>query len=169
MAGTDPIDRTETAERNAMNDWEESLRGARVVVTGGAGFVGSWLSERLLDAGAEVWIVDNLLTGSADKIEHLFGRPGFAITIADASHAIPDPGGVDMVMHLACPASPMRMNMSATSYSRFPLSAMPCSASTPKANSPYSTLNTLANERSAPNAALVAALAASIPDSCRKT
>lgn len=76
--------------------WEESLCGARVVVTGGAGFVGSWVSERLLDAGAQVWIVDNLLTGSADKIEHLCGRPGFAITLADASHSIPDPGGVDV-------------------------------------------------------------------------
>lgn len=100
-----------------MNAWEESLRGARVVVTGGAGFLGSWVSERLLDAGAQVWIVDNLLTGSADKIEHLFGRPGFAITIADASQSIPDPGGVDLVMHLACPASPVH-------YERLPLETL---------------------------------------------
>lgn len=100
-----------------MKDWEEALSGARVVVTGGAGFVGSWVSERLLDAGAQVWIVDNMLTGSADKIEHLFHRPGFAVTIADVGHSIPDPGGVDLVMHLACPASPVH-------YQRLPLETL---------------------------------------------
>jgi dTDP-glucose 4,6-dehydratase len=111
----------ETSGTSGLDDparvWEESLCGARVLVTGGAGFVGSWVSERLLDAGAQVWIVDNLLTGSADKIEHLFGRPGFAITLADVSHSIPDPGGVDLVMHLACPASPVR-------YQRLPLETL---------------------------------------------
>ena len=110
MDGTSGLD-------DPVRAWEESLCGARVLVTGGAGFVGSWVSERLLDAGAQVWIVDNLLTGTADKIEHLFGRPGFAITIADASHSIPDPGGVDVVMHLACPASPAH-------YQRLPLETL---------------------------------------------
>ncbi len=53
----------------------------RALITGGAGFIGSHLSEALLDAGHEVSVLDNLSTGSIENIEHLKGRPGFAYTI----------------------------------------------------------------------------------------
>ena len=93
------------------------LAGSRVVVTGGAGFVGSWLCERLLGEGAAVWCVDNYATGSADKVAHLVEHPAFTLVQADVSDGIPDPGDVDLVMHLACPASPVH-------YLRLPLETL---------------------------------------------
>jgi UDP-glucose 4-epimerase len=53
----------------------------RILITGGAGFIGSHLSEALLDAGHQVYVLDNLSTGSIDNIAHLKGRPGFHYTI----------------------------------------------------------------------------------------
>jgi dTDP-glucose 4,6-dehydratase len=79
---------------------------ARVVVTGGAGFLGSHLSEALLARGDEVVVLDNLVTGSVDNIAHLFGRSGFTFVQHDVSTYIWVPGDVDAVMHLASPASP---------------------------------------------------------------
>ncbi len=78
----------------------------RVVVTGGAGFVGSHLCEALLERGDEVVVLDNLVTGTIANIEHLFGRPGFTFVLHDVSNYIWVPGEVDVVMHLASPASP---------------------------------------------------------------
>jgi dTDP-glucose 4,6-dehydratase len=80
---------------------------ARVVVTGGAGFLGSHLSEALLARGDEVVVLDNLVTGSVDNIEHLFSRPGFTFAQHDVSNYVWVPGDVDAVMHLASPASPV--------------------------------------------------------------
>jgi dTDP-glucose 4,6-dehydratase len=85
----------------------QSLEGSRVVVTGGAGFVGSWLCERLLAEGALVCCVDSLVTGSRDNVEHLQRDPAFAFVEADVCDGIPVPGPVDLVMHLASPASPV--------------------------------------------------------------
>jgi dTDP-glucose 4,6-dehydratase len=79
---------------------------ARVVVTGGAGFLGSHLCDALLDRGEEVVCVDNLATGSVDNIAHLFGRSGFTFVEHDVSQQVWVPGPVDVVMHLASPASP---------------------------------------------------------------
>jgi dTDP-glucose 4,6-dehydratase len=89
----------------------------RALVTGGAGFVGSWLCERLLDDGAEVWCVDSFATGSPEKVAHLRDRPGFHLVEADVSAGVPDPGGLDQVFHLACPASPVH-------YLRLPLETL---------------------------------------------
>ncbi|KNB54066.1 UDP-glucuronic acid decarboxylase family protein [Streptomyces caatingaensis] len=92
----------------------------RVVVTGGAGFVGSHLCERLLEDGAEVWCVDNLATGSPANVAHLGGHPRFRLVRADVCDpdslaAVPAP--VDLVLHLACPASP-------ADYLRLPLQTL---------------------------------------------
>jgi dTDP-glucose 4,6-dehydratase len=79
---------------------------ARIVVTGGAGFLGSHLCTRLLDRGDEVICLDNLITGSISNIEALFGRPGFTYVDHDVSTYIWVPGPVDAVLHFASPASP---------------------------------------------------------------
>jgi dTDP-glucose 4,6-dehydratase len=79
---------------------------SRVVVTGGAGFLGSHLCTALLDRGDEVVALDNLVTGSVANIEALFGRRGFTFVEHDVSTYVWVPGGVDAVMHLASPASP---------------------------------------------------------------
>lgn len=79
----------------------------RAVVTGGAGFVGSWLCEELLRRGSDVVCVDNLLTGSKDNIAHLSGNDGFEFILADVSDALEVAGTVDVVFHLASPASPV--------------------------------------------------------------
>ena len=78
----------------------------RVVVTGGAGFLGSHLSDALLARGDEVVAIDNLVTGSEVNIAHLFGDRGFTFVEQDVSNYVWVPGDVDAVMHFASPASP---------------------------------------------------------------
>lgn len=80
---------------------------ARVVITGGAGFLGSHLGDALLDRGDEVVAIDNLVTGETRNIEHNFGRDGFSFVDADVSNYLWVPGEVDVVMHFASPASPI--------------------------------------------------------------
>lgn len=80
---------------------------ARVVITGGAGFLGSHLGDALLDRGDEVVAVDNLVTGETRNIEHNFERKGFTFVEADVSNYLWVPGDVDVVMHFASPASPI--------------------------------------------------------------
>ena len=80
---------------------------ARVVVTGGAGFLGSHLCHRLIERGDEVVCIDNLITGSVTNIEDLFGQPGFSFVELDVSTFIHVPGDVDAVLHFASPASPI--------------------------------------------------------------
>jgi len=79
---------------------------ARTVVTGGAGFLGSHLCDRLLDRGDEVIAIDNLVTGNVANVEHLFARAGFTFIEHDVSTYIWVPGPVDAVLHFASPASP---------------------------------------------------------------
>ena len=78
----------------------------RVVVTGGAGFLGSHVCEQLMDRGDDVVCVDNLMTGSVENLAHLLGRPGFSLLRQDVSAFIDVPGPVDSIFHLASPASP---------------------------------------------------------------
>lgn len=78
----------------------------RVVVTGGAGFLGSHLCDALLARGDEVVAVDNLITGSLDNIEHLFAHDRFTFVRQDVSNYLWVPGEVDAVLHFASPASP---------------------------------------------------------------
>ena len=79
----------------------------RIVVTGGAGFLGSHLCRKLLDRGDEVICVDNLITGSIANIEANFGRRGFTFVEHDVSTYLWIPGEVDSVLHFASPASPI--------------------------------------------------------------
>jgi len=79
----------------------------RAVVTGGAGFVGSWLCEALLSRGMHVLCVDNLITGSKHNVAHLIDDPAFEMLWLDVSEGLALEGRVDLVMHLASPASPV--------------------------------------------------------------
>lgn len=78
----------------------------RTVVTGGAGFIGSHLCERLLAEGHEVICVDNLITGRFENVAHLRGK-NFQLIKHDVTRRIEIEGPVDYVLHLASPASPV--------------------------------------------------------------
>ncbi len=80
---------------------------SRAVVTGGAGFLGSHLCEKMLGAGHSVVCVDNLITGKRENIAHLLGRPDFEFVLHDVSKPIELDGPVDYVLHFASPASPI--------------------------------------------------------------
>jgi len=77
------------------------------VVTGGAGFLGSHLADRLLAEGHRVIAIDNLLTGNTDNIAHLAGNPNFQFIRHDVTHYIYLATRVDYVFHFASPASPI--------------------------------------------------------------
>jgi dTDP-glucose 4,6-dehydratase len=82
----------------------------RVVVTGGAGFLGSHVCSVLVDRGHDVLAVDNLISGSPGNVGHLVGDPGFRLVVHDVVHGLGS-GHLDeppdMVLHMACPASPV--------------------------------------------------------------
>jgi len=78
-----------------------------VLITGGAGFLGSHLCERFLGEGAEVICMDNLVTGDLRNVEHLFAEPRFHFQHQDVTEYIHVPGKLDAVLHFASPASPI--------------------------------------------------------------
>lgn len=77
------------------------------VVTGGAGFLGSHLCDKLIKEGFRVICIDNLLTGNADNIAHLIGNNDFHFIKHDVTNYIHVPGKVDFILHFASPASPI--------------------------------------------------------------
>lgn len=79
---------------------------ARVVVLGGAGFLGSHLCDALLRRGDEVVAVDNFCTGSKDNVKHLASTKSFSLIDADICDVIPVSGKVDLIFNFASPASP---------------------------------------------------------------
>ncbi len=79
----------------------------RVVITGGAGFIGSHLCDRFLRDGHRVVALDNLITGSQENIAHLAGNRNFEFIYHDVSNFIHVPGTVEAVLHFASPASPI--------------------------------------------------------------
>jgi len=89
----------------------------RAVVTGGAGFLGSHLCEKLLENGWDVLCVDNLVTGAEQNIAHLASNPHFRVQRHDASLYIEVSGPVDYVLHFASPASPV-------DYARLPIQTL---------------------------------------------
>jgi dTDP-glucose 4,6-dehydratase len=79
----------------------------RVLITGGAGFIGSHLCERFLADGNDVICMDNLLTGAPDNIAQLFANPKFSFIQQDVTNYIYVKGPVDAILHFASPASPV--------------------------------------------------------------
>ena len=90
---------------------------ARVVVTGGAGFLGSHLADRLLADGAEVICLDNMITGSARNVSHLENDARFSLRIDDVTDEWTVEGKVDAVLHFASLASP-------DDYQRYPIATL---------------------------------------------
>lgn len=89
----------------------------RIVITGGAGFIGSHLTDRFLAEGHRVVAVDNLLTGTYQNIAHHVNNPNFEFIYHDVSNHIYINGNVDVVMHFASPASPV-------DYLKFPIQTL---------------------------------------------
>ncbi|MFI9594875.1 UDP-glucuronic acid decarboxylase family protein [Nonomuraea sp. NPDC052265] len=89
----------------------------KALVTGGAGFLGSYLCERLLAEGAEVICMDSFLTGGPRNVEHLLDNPGFRLIESDLTGYVHVPGHVDLVLHFASAASP-------ADYLRYPIETL---------------------------------------------
>jgi dTDP-glucose 4,6-dehydratase len=89
----------------------------RAVITGGAGFLGTHLCRRLLAAGTHVVCVDNFLTSSPANVRALRAEPGFVLHEADVAEGLDIDGDVDLIVHLASPASP-------PDYQRYPLDTL---------------------------------------------
>jgi len=106
----------------------------RILITGGAGFIGSHLADRFLADGHSVISVDNLLTGRKQNIEHLASDKNFTFVEHDVNQPIPSQGPLDAVLHFASPASPI-------DYLNYPIETL-------KAGS-YGTLNALELARAA--------------------
>ena len=79
----------------------------RYVISGAAGFIGSHVCDRLIHAGHQIVAVDNLITGHAENVEHLIGKPGFQFLEQDVCKPLHITGHVDHVFHLASLASPV--------------------------------------------------------------
>ncbi len=93
------------------------LNESHVVVTGGAGFLGSHLCTRLVAAGARVTAVDNFITGRPENLAHLIGRDGFRVIDYDVTDFLHVKGEVDAILHFASPASPV-------DYLRWPIQTL---------------------------------------------
>lgn len=93
---------------------EANLEGKTVVVTGGAGFLGSWICEVLLTQGAKVICLDNLSSGLEANISHLLANRNFEFTKQDITQPFHCQGKLDLVLHLASRASPFE-------FEQFPL------------------------------------------------
>lgn len=95
---------------------------SRYLVTGGAGFIGSHLCDKLLTEGHSIIAMDNLVTGSTRNIQHLAGRNDFLFIKHDVSNYIYVDGPLDAVMHFASPASPSQT--AATGYLQLPIQTL---------------------------------------------
>jgi len=94
-----------------------NLTKGRYLVTGGAGFVGSHLCEKLLQLGCEVVVVDNFITGRLSNVKHLLGNPKFSLIEKDIIEPLDLEGGLAGIFHMASPASPV-------DYMKFPIETL---------------------------------------------
>jgi dTDP-glucose 4,6-dehydratase len=90
-----------------MSKQDKYGNSKKVLVTGGAGFLGSHLCEKLLGEGFNVICMDNFLTGRIENIEHLLGKPNFTFKKHDVTTYIEVKSSLDYIMHFASPASPI--------------------------------------------------------------
>lgn len=98
----------------SLNEQGISFEGQSVLVTGGAGFLGSWICDVLVKQGTQVICVDNFSSGRKENIQHLVGLENFKLVEHDVSQPIFLNENIDVVMHLASRASPLE-------FSRFPI------------------------------------------------
>lgn len=89
----------------------------RTLITGGAGFLGSHLCDRLIDEGHQVICLDNLITGSVENVAHLIGQDAFRFLKLDVTEYLYIEGPLDYVLHFASPASPI-------DYQRLPIQTL---------------------------------------------
>lgn len=90
---------------------------ARLLITGGAGFLGSHLCDHFIAQGDDVICMDNFLTGSPENIEHLIGHPRFELVQYDVTNFVYVHGSLDAILHFASPASPI-------DYLKFPIQTL---------------------------------------------
>ena len=100
-----------------MESLTAALSGRHAVVLGGAGFLGSHLCDRLVEAGARVTVVDNFITGGGRNLDHLVGKADLTLIDYDVTNYLHIPGEVDFVLHFASPASPV-------DYLRWPIQTL---------------------------------------------
>lgn len=98
-------------------NFQRLQKPCRIVITGGAGFLGSHICNKLVDMGHEVICIDNLMTGNPDNIEHLLGKVNFKLINYDVTQFLHVEGNVDAVLHFASPASP-------ADYLQFPIQTL---------------------------------------------
>ena len=89
----------------------------RILITGGAGFLGSHLCDRFIEDGHYVICMDNLITGNMNNIAHLFGNPNFKFIKYDVTEYIYVEDELDYILHFASPASPV-------DYLEFPIQTL---------------------------------------------
>ncbi|MBI2019353.1 GDP-mannose 4,6-dehydratase [Candidatus Daviesbacteria bacterium] len=94
----------------------------KIIVTGGAGFLGSHLCDKLIEQGHQVLCIDNLITGNPQNIAHLQNSPDFQFVEADAADPFPQDLDFDALYHMASPASPNKNNPQ--SYMALPFETM---------------------------------------------
>jgi len=89
-----------------LKDFEDKIRGHTFLVTGGAGFLGTWFCDVLNEFGADIICVDNFIVGNKNNIDHLMNNKNFKFVQADILDYEPDEK-IDYIIHMACIASPM--------------------------------------------------------------
>jgi dTDP-glucose 4,6-dehydratase len=100
-----------------MTEHRSLKKPCRIVITGGAGFLGSHLCNKLVEMDHEVICIDNLITGNPDNVAHLLGNKKFKFINYDVTNFIHIEGQVDAVLHFASPASP-------ADYLEFPIQTL---------------------------------------------
>ena len=103
-----------TDERRSAFSNSDALDSKRVVVMGGAGVLGSHMCTWLVEAGAQVTCIDNMITGRADNVAHLLDSKSFRLVDYDVTDYIHVAGKIDFVLNFASPASP-------TDYLKWPI------------------------------------------------